>query len=81
MLQRLYVHNFRCLENFELTLKGLSSALLIGKNGSGKSNILCVLQIFQAIGRGINKLDQLIKPRDVSYGKYDVPIRFEIEIL
>jgi hypothetical protein len=32
MLQRLYVHNFRCLENFELTMKEMSSALLIGKN-------------------------------------------------
>ena len=26
MLQRLYVHNFRCLENFELTLKGIPFA-------------------------------------------------------
>ena len=81
MLQRLYVHNFRCLENFELSLKGLSSTLLIGKNGSGKSNISYVLQVFQSIGRGINRLDQLIKPKDVSYGNYDVPMRFEIEVL
>lgn len=26
MIQRLYTHNFKCLENFELTLKGMPSA-------------------------------------------------------
>ena len=52
MLQRLYVHNFRCLENFELNLKDLPSSLLIGKNGAGKSTIAFALEIFQSIGRG-----------------------------
>ena len=37
MLQRLYIHNFRCLENFEFKPSDASSALLIGKNGAGKS--------------------------------------------
>lgn len=37
MIERLYIHNFRSLENFELPIQGLSSALLIGKNGTGKS--------------------------------------------
>ena len=32
LIRRLYVHNFRCLENFELPISGHSSALLIGKN-------------------------------------------------
>ncbi|MFM6025756.1 MAG: AAA family ATPase [Dolichospermum sp.] len=39
MLQRLYVNNLRCLENFELTIKEMLSTLLIGKNGIGKSII------------------------------------------
>ena len=34
MIERLYVHNFRCLENFTLDLVGRSSALVIGKNGA-----------------------------------------------
>ena len=58
MLQRLYIHNFRCLENFELNLKDMPSALLIGKNGSGKSTIASALEIFQSIGRDINKVKQ-----------------------
>jgi predicted ATP-binding protein involved in virulence len=39
MVERLYIHNFRCLENFEFKPGGATSALLIGKNGSGKSTV------------------------------------------
>jgi len=88
MLQRLYVHNFRCLENFELILKELPSSLLIGKNGAGKSTIRVVLEILQHIGRGINRMREfdknhlgLIDPKDFTRGRSDVPIRFEIEVL
>jgi predicted ATPase len=81
MLQRLYVHNFRCLENFELTLKDLPSSLLIGKNGAGKSTIAFALEMFQSIGRGINRVGQLIQTKDFNRGRSNVPIRFEIEVL
>ncbi|MBN3927713.1 AAA family ATPase [Nostoc sp. NMS4] len=86
MLQRLYIHNFRCLENFELTIKGMSSALLIGKNGSGKSTTASALEVLQSIGRGINRMRELeklklISPKDFARGRSDVPIRFEIEVL
>ncbi len=81
MLQRLYVNNFRCLEDFELNLKDMTSALLIGKNGSGKSTVLKVLEIFQNIGRGISKVSQLINFNDFYHNNLDLPIRFEIEVL
>lgn len=81
MLQRLYVHNFRCLENFELSLKDISSALLIGRNGSGKSTIASVLEILQSIGRGTNRVGQLIQPKDFASGRSDIPIRLELEVL
>ena len=81
MLQRLYVHNYRCLENFELNLKDMSSALLIGKNGAGKSTIVKVFEIFQKIGRGVTRVDQLISFDDFTNSRFDVPIRFEIEVL
>ncbi|NEP12718.1 MAG: AAA family ATPase [Symploca sp. SIO2C1] len=81
MLQRLYVHNFRCLENFELSLKGMSSVLLIGKNGAGKSMIASALEVLQSIGRGINNVRQLIQLKDFYLGRSDLPIRFEIEVL
>ncbi|MBI5248581.1 MAG: AAA family ATPase [Desulfomonile tiedjei] len=81
MLQRLYVHNFRCLENFELTTKGMPSALLIGQNGSGKSTIAMVLEILQGIARRKNRVGELIQSKDFTRGRSDVPIRLEIEAL
>ena len=86
MLQRLYVHNFKCLENFELNLKDTSSALLIGKNGVGKSSVARVLEILQQIARGKNRMqdladDDVIGPKDFTRGRIDVPMRFEIEAL
>jgi len=88
MLQRLYVHNFRCLENFELKLKDIPSALLIGKNGSGKSTIAAALEVFQSIGRGVNRIGDLVKPHDFTLNRShipkhlrsQVPMRFEVEV-
>lgn len=81
MLQRLYVHNFRCLENFELSFKEISSALLVGKNGAGKSTIANALEILQSIGRGINRVGRLIQQKDFALGRSEVPIRFEVDVL
>ncbi|MSV28307.1 MAG: ATP-binding protein [Bryobacterales bacterium] len=80
MIRRLYVHNFRCLENFELPVSGLSSVLLIGKNGSGKTTVGLALELFQKIARGTNRIGDLLKPKDLSRGRMDVPVRFEIEV-
>jgi ABC-type cobalamin/Fe3+-siderophores transport system ATPase subunit len=81
MLQRLYVNNFRCLENFDLSLKEMSSVLLIGKNGVGKSTIANALEIFQSIGRGSNRVRSLVQLKDFSYNRTNIPMRFEIEVL
>ena len=86
MIQRIYVHNFRCLENFELKLGSLSSALLIGKNGSGKSTLRKVLEVLQSIarqsiGQGENRVGKLVDPKDFAYGRSNIPMRFEVEVL
>jgi predicted ATPase len=80
VIRRLYVHNFRCLENFELPVSGQSSVLLIGKNGSGKTTVGLALEILQKIARGTNRVGDLVKPSDLARGRTDVPIRFEIEV-
>lgn len=80
VVRRLYVHNFRCLENFDLPIAGRSSALLIGKNGSGKTTVAKSLEILQKIARGTNRVAELIKPQDLSRGRNDAPARFEIDI-
>jgi predicted ATPase len=80
VIRRLYVHNFRCLENFELKIADQSSVLLIGKNGSGKSTVGLALEILQKIARGTNRVSDLVKPTDFARGRADVPMRFEMEI-
>jgi len=59
----------------------MPSALLIGKNGSGKSTVAAALKIFQSIGRGINRVGQLVEFKDFAHGRTDVPMRFEIEVM
>lgn len=59
---------------------GQSSVLLIGKNGSGKTTVGLALEILQKIGRGTNRVGDLVKPKDFAGGRTDVPMRFEIEI-
>jgi ABC-type multidrug transport system ATPase subunit len=80
VIRRLYVHNFRCLENFELPISGHSSVLLIGKNGSGKTSVSHALEVLQKIARGTSEVDKLVKPKDLARGRTDVPMRFEIQI-
>ena len=80
MIRRLYVHNFRCLENFELLISGHPSVLLIGKNGAGKTTVSCALEILQKIARGTNRVDDLVRPKDFGWGRKNAPIRFEIEV-
>ncbi len=59
----------------------MPSALLIGKNGSGKSTVAAALELFQSIGRGINRVGQLVQSKDFARGRSDTPMRFEIEVL
>jgi ABC-type branched-subunit amino acid transport system ATPase component len=80
VIRRLYVHNFRCLENFELPISGRSSVLLIGKNGAGKTTVSFALEILQKIARGTNRVGDLVKIKDLARGRTDVPLRFEIEV-
>ncbi len=79
MIRRLYIHNFRCLENFELPVSGLRSVLLIGNNGAGKTTVALALGILQRIARGTNRVGELVKPKDLTRGRVDAPMRFEIE--
>jgi ABC-type Mn2+/Zn2+ transport system ATPase subunit len=80
VIRRLYVNNFRCLQNFDLPIAGKPSVLLIGKNGAGKSTVGSALEMLQKIARGANRVGDLVKPKDCTRNQTDVPMRFEIEI-
>ncbi len=64
MIDRLYVHNYRCLENFTLDLKGQHSALILGKNGAGKFTALESLRLIQMISRGAGRVREIITESD-----------------
>lgn len=81
MLQRLYIHNFKTFQNFELKPEGKHSALLLGKNGAGKSSVAKALQVLQSIGRGVNRVGQLVTPRDFFLQRTDMPMRLELDVL
>ena len=80
MIERLYVHNFRCFENFTLDLSGHPSLLVIGKNGAGKSTLLRCFTLFQSICRGSNRVGDLISASDFAQHRTDHPMRFEVEL-
>lgn len=80
MIKRLYVHNFRCFENFEISFEDRSSTLLIGKNGAGKSAIRRALAVLQAIARGTNHVGLLVGPKDFFLHRTDAPMRFELDV-
>ena len=79
MLRRLYIHNFRCLQNFEIKPEKQTSLLLIGKNGVGKSTIAKVLSLFQKLGTGTSRVASLVTQEDFTLGRTDEIIQFELE--
>jgi len=64
VIRRFYVHNFRCLQNFELPLSGQPSVLLIGRNGSGKTTVGLAFWMLRKLARSVNRVGDLVKPKD-----------------
>jgi AAA15 family ATPase/GTPase len=62
MLKKIYVDNFRCLVNFEVTLGDI--ALFLGHNGSGKSSVLDVLYRLKQLVSGDVRDVNLLFPQE-----------------
>ncbi len=52
MLKRIYIDNFRCLVNFELSVDSIN--LFLGPNGAGKSAVFDVLRAMQTFVTSVN---------------------------
>ena len=77
MLSRLYVDNFRCLENFELDLD--ETNVFLGRNGTGKTSVLNVLSNIQSLVVRGSRVDAVFPARDISFNSQRSEQRFEIE--
>lgn len=80
MLKRIYVHNYKAFQNFELKFDDFGSSLLLGKNGSGKSSLVEVFKIFQDIGYGMSPISVLINKESFNILQANCVIRLELEI-
>ncbi|MGZ4968481.1 MAG: AAA family ATPase [Methylobacter sp.] len=86
MLKRLYVHNYKCLVNFEINFdKDIS--LFLGANGSGKSTVFEVLTKLRRIIIDEEKIESVFdindNPRWLSWTKsteYNTHFELDIEI-
>jgi len=78
MLKRIYIDNFRCLVNFELSLDPIN--LFLGPNGAGKSTVFDVLRKIQAFVSGDERVMGLFKPVDLTHWHTSSIQSFELEI-
>ncbi len=78
MLKRIYIHNFRCLENFELDVGNIN--LFMGVNGSGKSSVFHVLRKIQKLVTGNGKVTSLFNPEDLTIWQKSLTHTFALEI-
>lgn len=79
MLKRIYINNFKCLVNFELTFAHLN--LFLGVNGSGKTTVFQVLHNLQQFLRGDKKVTELFKWTELTRWLSDSPCQqFELDI-
>ena len=83
MLKRLYVHNYKCLVNFEINFdKDIS--LFLGANGSGKSTVFEVLTKLRKVivdeEKVANLFDHFDSPRWLNEDTEDKEIRFELDV-
>lgn len=80
MLKRLYIHNYKAFQNFELKFDDFGSFLFLGKNGAGKSSLVEVFKIFQEIGDNTTQLSELVKKESFNILQPNIPMKLELEV-
>ncbi len=83
MLKRLYVHNYKCLVNFEINFDQ-DISLFLGVNGSGKSTVFEVLTKLHRVIVGEEKIENVFNetdcPRWLKSGIDSTRFELDIEI-
>ena len=70
MIDRIVIENFKSLRRVDLKLGRVN--LLVGANGSGKSNVIDALRVLQGIGNGFT-ISEIFdgKPKDATNAKWE----------
>jgi predicted ATPase len=84
MLKRLYVHNYKCLVNFEINFDQ-DISLFLGANGSGKSTVFEVLDKLRRVIIGEEKIANVFDFKDIPRWLIPNPLKkteviFELDI-
>ena len=78
MLKRLYIDNYKCLTNFDLSFGELT--LLLGANGCGKSAVFEVVGKLRDFIRGDERVGELFSVADITNWSKKLEQSFELEI-
>lgn len=79
MIQRFEIRNYRPHQSTVLDLSCLPSALLVGRNGTGKSSVGASLLLLRSIARGKNRIGHLITKKDMRFWDPSLVVRFHLE--
>ncbi len=77
-LERIYIHNYRCFEHFELRPEGRS--LLLGYNGSGKSSLFDALAALQDLITGSKDTNEVFPRHTLALASGARDQHFELDI-
>lgn len=78
MLKRIYIDNFRCLVNFELSVDPIN--LFLGPNGAGKSAVFDALRTVQTLVTSANQASRIFSSDDLTRWQTSSDQRFELEL-
>ncbi len=78
MLQRIYIDNYKCLVNTEVEFGELT--LLLGRNGSGKSSVVDVLDRLRRLIAGEAKVEKLFPSSSLTRWQSQRTQSFELSI-
>lgn len=80
MFKKIYIHNYKCFQNFEFNLDYEKSLLILGKNGTGKSTLLNIIKILRDIIAYDNRLSIFFNKEDFFNLKEPIILNFIIDI-
>jgi predicted ATPase len=80
MIRKIKINNYKCIVDLDLDFSSTPTALLVGKNATGKSVIGDVLSIFQTIGQQHGHTRDLIHQKDFSFGNISNDMSFELVV-